>query len=298
MRLGKLVWCRVAQVCAPSVVLAWLGAGCVSFPGPLSIDWSRPGSGGITRVAMTAPSHPNRQRTTLPPGRGWSVEGSRTAACGQGAMGAIPADCLARWGARRSRFRRDVLQGPLCCLPGCAGAKPPPSRWTFCRGRCEPGTAQLCVQQPFHRGWPRSSCIGLIGVRHGRIPCARGCRLTDRWRACRHTSFDEPWGPRPQAAPRCDASFAEGCCAGPAAVSHRLWRVRSRAGVSSLACHPGHRAPQHAADAPPKHSAGRRADLPLVPSRVNVSCHRAGGAWMTYWAMTRVPPGCRRALRQ
>ena len=39
-----------------------------------------------------------------------------------GGKRSAPAPWLARWGARRSRFRRDVLQGLLCCLPGCAGA--------------------------------------------------------------------------------------------------------------------------------------------------------------------------------
>ena len=54
------------------------------FSGPLSIDSYRPVSGGMSRVAMTAPSHPNSQRTTLPLCRCGLVEGSRTAACGQG----------------------------------------------------------------------------------------------------------------------------------------------------------------------------------------------------------------------
>ncbi len=206
----------------------------MGFSGPLSSDWSRHGSGGMSRVEMTAPSRPNSQPTT--PRRadvGWSRI-SRTAACGQGAMGVIPADCLARLGRASLTFSSRRPARPHVHPPGFAGAKPPPCRWAYCRGRCEPGTAQLCVQQPFHRGLPRSSCTCLIGVSHGRIQCPRGCRLTDRVKTCRPSSVDEPWGPRPQAAPRCGALFAKGCCAGPAAVSHRLWRARSRATLLPL----------------------------------------------------------------
>ena len=190
---------------------------------------------------MTAPSGPNRQPTTLPPGRRWSVEGSRTAACGQGAMGVIPADCLARWDARRSRFRRDVLQGRCAICPAApvrtAAVPGLLARSLFFRRRL-----QLSCQQPSPRSWPSLSrnCASKV------LPGAETFHVESRAAA--------PWltepsrvrslkarGPSclPARACRRSLSLFEAAALGRRRFAPPC-RARSRAGDSSLAGHREH----------------------------------------------------------
>uniref|UniRef100_E6PTC4 Uncharacterized protein n=1 Tax=mine drainage metagenome TaxID=410659 RepID=E6PTC4_9ZZZZ len=129
---------------------------------------SRLGSGGITRVASAAPSHPNSQPTTPPPSRRWLVEGSRTAACGQGAMGVIPADSLAL-GARVAHVfvatsdKAAVLPRPASPVRTAAV----PNRLS--RPYVHRRRHQLFFQQPSPRSWPGlSSSRAIEGAPRGR----------------------------------------------------------------------------------------------------------------------------------
>ena len=103
---------------------------------------SRPVSGGITRVAMTVPSNPNRRRTTLPPGRRWFVKGSRTPSRRLGAS-VRPLRHGSRAGARvvhvfvATSSKAAVLSARL------RRCEPPPSRTVF-RSRCVVDVGSNC----------------------------------------------------------------------------------------------------------------------------------------------------------
>ena len=98
----------------------------MGFSGPLSIDWSRLGSGGITRVASAAPSHPNSQPTTPPPSRRWFVKGSRTPSRGQGASVCSPRHG-SRAGARVAHVFVATSSKATCPSARLRRCEPPPS---------------------------------------------------------------------------------------------------------------------------------------------------------------------------
>ena len=150
---------------------------------------------------------------------------SRTPSRGQGASVCSPRHGSLAWGERRSCFRRDVQQGPVCSPPGYAGAnrrRPRSTRKATVLSTSAPTVLPAAAPSQLARSFTQ--------------PCLHGTALgpdtfnvdgapAPAKRALRGSVIERP-GPELLAASRLPAlaQSLRGCCAGPAAVRTALPR--------------------------------------------------------------------------